>query len=214
MSTPLRPPFASAVAAPAPEGDAGDRELAARVRQGDGEAFETLFRRYYDGLAAFAEGYVRAPEVAEDLTVDVFVRIWERRAEWELRGTPRAYLYSAVRNEALAWLRRRKMVERAHAGAAADGRNPGMGAAPLDSDAEVQARELEEAAEHAILRLPERSREAFVLHRRHGLSYAEVAQAMGISPKTVEIHISRAFKSLRAQLAAFLPLLAGLLVLR
>ncbi|HEX6751250.1 MAG TPA: RNA polymerase sigma-70 factor [Longimicrobium sp.] len=201
MSTPLHPPAA-------PEaGDAADRELAARVQSGDAAAFEALFRRYFDRLAAFAEGYVRAPEAAEDLTVDVFVRIWERRAEWNLRGTPRSYLYTAVRNEALAWLRRRRMVERAHAESVRDGRPPAMGAAPESSDAGVEARELAEAADHAILQLPERSREAFVLLRKHGLSYAEIAETMGISVKTVEVHLGRAFKFLRAQLAAFLAVL-------
>jgi RNA polymerase sigma-70 factor (ECF subfamily) len=187
--------------------DVADAALAERVRAGDAAAFEALFRRHYDGLHAFAERYLRSPEAAEDVTVDVFARVWERRAEWKLRGSPRAYLYAAVRNEALAQLRRRRMVERAHADAARDERRPGMGAPPPGSDADVQARELAAAAEAAIAALPERTQEAFVLLRQHGLSYAEIALAMGISAKTVEVHVSRAFKALRAQLAPFLALM-------
>lgn len=175
--------------------------LAERVRGGDAAAFEAVFRRYYRRLFAFVETYVHSPETAEDITVDVFVRIWERRADWALRGTLKSYLYGAVRNEALAHLRRRRMVERAHAEAAHGARSPGMGALPAAADAEVQARELSEAVESGIDALPERTREAFVLHRKHGLSYAEVGRAMGISPRTVEVLIRRAFKALRASRA-------------
>jgi len=210
--TAARPPDAGESAgAPPVAVDAGrepdDAGLAVRVRAGDPAAFEALFHRYYHPLFAFAERYVRSPEVAEDVTVDVFVRIWERRAEWKLRGSPRGYLYAAVRNEALVHLRRRRMVESAHADAARDERHPGMGAPAAPADAQVQANELAEAADRAILQLPERTQEAYVLHRKHGLSYAEVAATMEISVRTVEVHISRAFKALRTHLGAFLSLL-------
>lgn len=179
--------------------------LAARVRDGDAAAFELLFHRYYLKLHAYIDGYVRAPDVAEDLAVDLFTRIWERRADWEVRGSLRAYLYSAARNEALAWLRRGKMLERVHAEAAREQRSPGMAGPTLAADAQVEAGELSRAVEAAIARLPERGREALVLHRKHGLSYAEVGEAMGISPRTVEVHIRRAFAAMREELAPFLP---------
>jgi RNA polymerase sigma-70 factor, ECF subfamily len=181
--------------------------LAARIRDGDAAAFELLFHRYYLKLHAYIDAYVRAPDLAEDLAVDLFTRIWERRAEWEVRGSLRAYLYSAARNEALAHLRRGKMLERVHAEAAREQRSPGMAAPLASADAQVEASELSRAIEAAIARLPERGREALVLHRKHGLSYAEVGEAMGISPRTVEVHIRRAFAAMRTELAPFLPLL-------
>ncbi|HEX8271838.1 MAG TPA: RNA polymerase sigma-70 factor [Longimicrobiaceae bacterium] len=207
LSTSESPPGAAAAGEDPGEAAALEAALAERVRAGDAAAFEALFQRFFRRLHAFAESYVGDSETAEDLVADVFVRVWERRAEWQLRGGPRAYLYGAVRNEALAHVRRRRMLQRAHASAAADERRPGMGAPPAPSDAGLQARELAEAIELAIERLPERSREAFVLHRRHGLSYAQVAEAMEISPRTVEVHIRRAFLALRADLGGFLALL-------
>src|SRR5206468_9508222 len=98
-------------------------------------------------------------------------------------------------------------VQRAHQAALRDEQAPGMGGGPPDADAGVEARELADAIDAAVDRLPDRTREAFVLHRKHGLSYAEVGEAMGISPRTVETLIRRAFRSLRTQLVQFLPLL-------
>lgn len=181
------------------------------IRAGDEASFKALFDAYYDRLHAFAERYVRSPEVAEDLAVDVFVRIWERRAEWEVRGSLRAYLYVAARNHALTYLEHQRVVKRAHSGLNGDELPLGMGRPPVAADAEAEAHELAEALDHALEQLSGRSREAFVLHRKHGLTYAEVAKVMGIAPRTVEVHIRRAFQALRGQLAGFLALLATLL---
>lgn len=181
-----------------------DQVLAAAIRAGDEASFEALFRTHSRRLFLFAEGYVRSAEVAEDIVADVFVRVWERRGELELRSTWQSYLYTATRNRALTHLEHLRVTQRVHA-ATADDRPPGLGSPTPATDADVQVRELEEAVERAIGLLPERTREAFVLHRKHGLSYAEVAQTMGIAPRTVEVLIRRALKTLRSQLVGFLP---------
>jgi RNA polymerase sigma-70 factor (ECF subfamily) len=185
-------------------GGSPDQRLAAAIQAGDEASFETLFRTYARRLYLFAEGYVKSAEVAEDLVADVFVRIWERRGELELRSTWQSYLYTATRNRALTHLEHLRVMRRAHA-VAEDDRPPGLGAPTPAADAGVHVRELEEAVERAIALLPERTREAFVLHRQHGLSYAEVARTMGIAPRTVEVLIRRALKTLRTQLVGFLP---------
>jgi RNA polymerase sigma-70 factor, ECF subfamily len=184
-----------------------DQALADAVRAGDEASFEALFRLYSKRLFLFAERMVRSREVAEDLVADVFVRIWERRAEWELRGSMKSYLYTATRNRALTHLEQQRVWDRAHRDARAEGRPPGLGRPPPAADVALHDRELGEAIAAAIERLPERTREAFVLHRQHGLSYAEVAQTMGIAPRTVEVLIRRALKALRAHLGHLLLLL-------
>ena len=64
---------------------------------------------------------------------------------------------------------------------------------------------LSKNVESAISQLPDRRRRAFLLHRRHGFTYKEIAQIMDISPKTVENHIGRALKFLWKQLADQFP---------
>jgi RNA polymerase sigma-70 factor (ECF subfamily) len=79
-----------------------------------------------------------------------------------------------------------------------------MGTPPPAADDDVEMHELTEKVQQAIAHLPDRTRQALVLHRQHGLSYAEVAAAMGISPRTVEVHIRRAFQALRISLDGLL----------
>jgi RNA polymerase sigma-70 factor (ECF subfamily) len=176
--------------------------LVARVRAGDAAAFETLFRRYYDRLYRFAYGFVSGrQDVAEEVVQHVFVRIWERRSEWVVVGTVQSYLYGAVRNEAMALLRHERVVD-AHAAAvrAAEAASPEH---VSRADEHLEHAEVQDALREAIAQLPERTREAFVLHRQHHLTYAEIAAAMQISIKGVEYHIGSALRNLRKRLADF-----------
>jgi RNA polymerase sigma-70 factor (ECF subfamily) len=190
------------------EARARDLALVEGIRAGEEASFEALFHGYYAGLQAFAERFV-SPETAEDLIADLFVRLWERRGSWVPHTSVRAYLYTSIRNQALTHLEHQRVVRRVHGEVESEPRPPGMGRPAAGADAELQAEELAGAIERAIERLPERTREAFVLHRKHGLSYREVAGTMGIAPRTVEVHIRRAFQSLRLELLPF----AGLLLL-
>jgi len=167
------------------------------VQNGDEEAFEQMFRAYYPQLCRFAAEYVDSPNRARDLVQDVFLRIWERRREWTLRRSLKAYLYRAVRNRALNEVRHQDTKHEVEADLEyrTDGRDRRTA---VDA---VHAGGLSAEVEEAIRALPERRRVAFLLHRRHGLTYREIARAMGITPKTVENQIGRALKALREKLA-------------
>ena len=89
-----------------------DAALAARVRAGDGAAFETLFREYFARLASLAYSYVRSREIAEELVQDTLLSIWKGRAAWDVEGHVRQYLYAAVRHRAISHLRKVKVATR------------------------------------------------------------------------------------------------------
>jgi RNA polymerase sigma-70 factor (ECF subfamily) len=67
---------------------------------------------------------------------------------------------------------------------------------------EVEAADLARAVARIVARLPERCREVFRLNRYHHLTYAEVAQVLNLSVKTVELHMARALRELRARMKA------------
>lgn len=167
------------------------------IQDGNERAFENMFRAYYSRLCRFAAEYVDSEHRARDLVQDVFLRIWERRAEWTVQRSLKAYLYRAVRNRALNAMRRRDTRHEAKEDLKHTTERRTRGTA-VEA---VHAGVLSEEVETAIQALPERRRTAFLLHRRHGLTYKEIASAMGITPKTVENQIGRALKALRDDLA-------------
>lgn len=188
--------------APAP-GASVDIECAwvARSRSGDADAFESIFRRYYEHLCLFAERLLRSPDAARDVVQDVFVAIWKQRASCQGCDNLRVYLFTAVRNRVLKLLRHQNVVDRTRARMTLEQRSPGHGATPESPDEEIDALELAATVERIVQELPERSREAYRLHRRDGLSYAEIAAVMGVSVRTVENHIARALRGLREGLS-------------
>lgn len=168
---------------------------AERIRQGDEEAFAEMVRACYADLFDFACSYTRVPEAAEDLVQEVLLNVWERRHTWHPQGSPRAYLFGAVRNRALNVLRDRR-TRRAEVldarGAAAEGDE--------DPEQALRYRELVQDYRAAVAALPERRRLVFRLSRLYGLTYEEVAEVMGISLNTVRTQMTAALKHLRARL--------------
>src|SRR5205823_2198312 len=92
--------------------DADERAWADRIRAGDIDAFEALYRTYWQRLYAFAFRYVQTKEDAEEVTQEVFFRIWRGRAQWMPAGAVRNYLYLAVRNAARDRLERAAVARR------------------------------------------------------------------------------------------------------
>jgi len=183
---------------------AREREWVARIRAGDEAAFEQLFEAYFAALCDFAQSYVRDPDAAEELVQNVFLRVWQIRAEWQPDGVT-AYLFGACRNRALSQRRHERIVARFEDRAAHEGLPIASGQAPSDPDEDAQASELAEALRRAIHQLPERRRMVVILRWEHHLSHAEIAQVLGISVKTVETQFGRAIAVLRKRLAAFRP---------
>jgi RNA polymerase sigma-70 factor (ECF subfamily) len=173
----------------------------ARRSRLDEAAFDALVRAYAAPLCEYASRLLPTPADAEEIVQELFARIWVRRDSWDAVD-PIPYLFSAVRNLArnhhrnagvrVAWVR-------------AAGVRLAHECATAESPAEVvEQAELARAASEAIARLSEQQRLAFTLSRHHGLTYAEIARALGVSIKTVETQMGRALKVLRMRLAVHL----------
>ena len=157
---------------------------------GSREAFTEVVKAYYPGLYDFALGYTRSPDAAKDILQDVLLALWEGRNTIEARQGIRAYLYGAVRNRALNYLRdRRPPLEL-----------PDIPATEA-SDAGLELDELIRDYQKAIAELPERRREVFRLSRLYGLSYEEIADVMDISVNTVRTQMAAALQHMRIRLA-------------
>jgi len=176
-----------------------DRELLARIRQGDERAFDVVFREHYASLVRCAEAMLHRRDVAEEIVQDVLLALWQRRDALVVEDSLRAYLFRATRNRSLNHLRHAAIERRAE---------PDLSAVEVpDAPApnELIGEEIDVALRTAIATLPPRCREVFELSRVHGLRYAEIATTLAISVKTVEAQMGKALRMLREQLAPWLP---------
>lgn len=176
-----------------------DQQLLERLRGGEEDAFDALFRANYPALVRLAESMLHQRAVAEEIAQDVLLELWRRRESLAIEESIRGYLFRATRNRALNHLRHEKVIRRSEPYLAYD-RTPNPGA-----EAELAERELDAAVREAVLTLPDRCREVFELSRGHGLKYAEIANTLGISVKTVEAQMGKALRLLRERLAPWLP---------
>ncbi len=165
--------------------------------------FEKLFREHFSALCGFAVKYVRDLDEAKNLVHEAFIGIWEKFESLPVDTNYRAYLYTAVKNRSLNHLRDRKMhlsVESA------------QDQAVEDASEKLMTRELEREILLAINSLPERCRIIFEMSRFEEMKYAEIAERLGLSVKTVEAQMSKALSILRKHLADFLSVLIFLLI--
>jgi RNA polymerase sigma-70 factor (ECF subfamily) len=142
---------------------------------------------------------VRSRAVAEEIVQDVMLELWRRRESLADESSPQAYLFQSTRNRSLNHIRHER-VERMGEPFAA--REQAMDA-PAQSY--VVEEEIRIALKHAVETLPDRCREVFELSRVHNLKYAEIAQVLGISVKTVEAQMGKALRVLREELRPWLP---------
>lgn len=175
-----------------------ESELLARLRQGDEEAYASIFREHYSWLVLAAARLLGDRSLAEEVVQDVMLELWRRREALVLTGPLRAYLHQSSRNRALNHLRHGRTVRQSEPYV----RPPTAAPRP---DARVSSRELQAAVTAAILDLSPPQREVFEMSRRDGLTYPEIASVLDISVKTVEARMGRALRHLRERLTPWLP---------
>jgi RNA polymerase sigma-70 factor (ECF subfamily) len=183
-----------------------DQQLLDRVRRDDRAAFTELYNRYWDKTFAVALHRLGDEHEAEEVVQEVFLSIWQRRADIELTHAVATYLSVAVKYKVINHLakqhRRQQHIDELSINA------PGTEDTTANWLAEKELRKL---LDQSINQLPEKCRIVFLLSRDENKTYAEIAAELNISPKTVEAHMSKALGTLRESLKVSLPVLLILL---
>ena len=178
--------------------------LLSAIQRGDQKAFDALFRRYYLALCAYGHRFVDL-EDAEEIVQDSLLWIWENRENLFIETSLSSYLFKMIYRKALNKLAHIDATQRADTRFYEE-----MQEMLQDTDL-YQVEELTQRIKNAIATLPESYREAFVMHRFRDMSYKEIAEILGVSPKTVDYRIQQALKQLRVDLKDYLPLLLPIL---
>mgnify|MGYP001804222487 CR=1 FL=1 len=165
------------------------------IIQGDTQAFERLFTRYYNSLLNLALGIIKDEAVAEEQVQDVFVKLWERRSCLKPVTKLFSYLVICVRNRCYNYIRDEK-VEQKYVSHQLQQYRHEIFNESYDQYDEVLIGKLHQA----IDQMPEKCKEVFKLSRFEGLSHKQIAEHLSISTKTIENHITKAMKILRVEL--------------
>lgn len=174
-----------------------DARLMLAFRDGDRRAFEALFARYTPRVLTFLTRMVRDRSRAEELTQDVFVRIYNAAGRYEAKARFSTWIFGIAHNLALNELARahRRYEQGTDELAELESADPAPGA-----DEQLAAERTRKQLERALAKLPERQRAALLLRSEQGLGYEEIAQALDSSISSVKSLIHRARETLLSEL--------------
>ena len=153
------------------------------------EGMESTFRYNFRPLCLYALHYLNDPDAVEDVVQECFAALWEKINSGDVIMNRKAYLYMTVRNRCLDQLRKK--------GLQTEQLKPYDTYGIIDEDDLQERSEIEARLWTAIDSLPEKCREVFLLSKRDGLKYEEIAAELGISENTVRNQISKALKMLK-----------------
>lgn len=172
-----------------------ERELLRLVAAGDEYAYRVLFDRYSDRMYMNALHFTKSAELAQDLTQEIFIRIWMNRAKLPEVDRFDAWLFTVARNVIRNELKKKVLpVENAEFLQAYFRDNN------LTPQERIEYKELETAVHQAIENLPPQMQTVFLLSRREGLTHEEIARRMNISVVSSKTYMVRCLLAIRRHL--------------
>lgn len=169
-----------------------DKELFARIANGDAVAFRQLFDKYFQLLRCNATRLLKSEYWSEEVTQEALLYIWETRATLPQIENPGAWIFRVVANKCLDRIKRQHIELRAQYII--------NGATYAEPQTALDLNLLRKLIAEAVNRLPEQQRLVYKLQQEQELSYKEIGAQLGISPNTVRNHLVRAFAAIRAYL--------------
>jgi RNA polymerase sigma-70 factor, ECF subfamily len=188
-----------------------DVQLMMRVREGDDSAFTKLVQKYQDRLTGVFANMFHDPVLAEDLAQEVFLRIYRARQGYEPTAKFSTWVFQIASNLASNSRRskgRKKEVQFQPRATDSQPVKAGEQLVPEKSalmpTRQLDRSELQERVQAAMETLSERQRMAILLHKFEGMSYADIGEAMEMSPQAVKSLLSRARENLRIALEQYI----------
>jgi RNA polymerase sigma-70 factor (family 1) len=178
--------------------DFQEEELLALLVASNRPAFKQLYVAYYRKIYAYALKFTKSTFLAEDITQDVFLKIWENRESLKDVKFFKGYLFTICKNRVLTMLSRA-----AHEVKIKDLIVAGTAHFHSDTEFKIQNEEYERLLNQAIESLPPQRKLIFKLCKIEGKCYDEVATQLGISAGTVNDHIVKATRAIREYLKRY-----------
>ncbi|HRE51188.1 MAG TPA: RNA polymerase sigma-70 factor [Flavitalea sp.] len=174
-----------------------DQDLLQLMKEDNKDAFTALYRSYWESLFIPTVKITRSKEDAKDILQEVFLSVWNRRKELDVKGSLAAYLQSCVRYKSIDYIEKNitrrhylnllyKLEELSQSPAA---------------ETQIQLKEIQQTVNGIVGKMPPKMRAVYQLSRHEQLSHKEIAQRLGISDETVKKHIQHALKLIRSSIS-------------
>jgi RNA polymerase sigma-70 factor, ECF subfamily len=176
----------------------------------DGASFEEFFKKHFLSLCAYCQfKFGLDLQMAKEVVHTGFIKLWDARQNLATGVSPKSYLYKIITNNVLDILKHQK-VRQQYVQFVLRSVPEGFDGNGFD---QVDVKQLQADIDAAIAELPEQMRRIFEMSRFEGLKYAQIAEQLNISVKTVETQVSRALVKLREKLSTYLSCIIIVLIL-
>ena len=174
-----------------------DENLMLQYKDGDAQAFETLYARYRQPLFRYLQHQCGNAAVAEELFQDIWLNLIRARRRYQVSASFKTFIYHMAHNRLIDYYRKQK-----HGVPASYDEHEGLlnqmvSADPVSAERRVQGERQLASLQAAIANLPEAQREAFLLKENTGLSVEQIADITGVNPETAKSRIRYAVNKLR-----------------
>lgn len=161
------------------------------MASGNQEAFNTLFLNYFPKIKKFITHMLKDVVTAEDLSQDIFIKIWEQREKLSSLNSVNGYMYTMARNAVLNEIKKQNIINRYNMYESLQQEQM------VSVEDELSAKEIEFLIELTVNKMPEKRRMVYELSRMEGLSNEEIGIKLNITKKTVENHLNLALKEIK-----------------
>ncbi len=170
-----------------------DTELMERLRAGDDLALKVIYKKYWNQLYTSAFKMLQDQQACEDIIQDLFINLWNKREQIEIKASLKSYLFASVRYEVYRQVRHGSVREDIF-------ENIQDRLQTTSEYGNIEHRELLSYINSIVNNLSEKCKVVFKLSREEQLSHKEIATKLDISTKTVENHLNKALRQLRVSL--------------
>ena len=173
-------------------------ELLRSLRDGEHSTMEYLYHTYWEVVFDTAYKRVRDEEIAQDITQEIFISVWENRERLHIKSSLEAWLKGAVKYKVINYFKSSIVREKYEEDLV---QLIGNQAEPSSAESMIMLKELNQQLDHAMLELPEKMRVIFFMSRRQQKSTKEISDELNLSAQTVKNQLSAALKLIRKKLS-------------
>lgn len=175
-----------------------EKEDIQHLKAGDEKKYREIFNAFYAPLCQYALIYLSHSVIAEEIVHNLFIKLWENKAELEIRTSLKSYLFRSVRNQCLNHIRNQKK-RPLYVGSLEEVEDELL--EEISIYEEIDMPELKATIKSAIDDLPPKCRQIFLMSRESELTYNQIAEELSVSKKTVENQMGIALKRLKERLS-------------